>query len=244
MDDLHPEPHAHAEITLSRRRSQGAVGGEDTVVNEPGGSVELREESLDAPAEAVLGVGDCLEDGGTNDGDSGLLLGLTVARAESLPPDGGVVAAVEDVQSLEGNVRLLAVVGAELFTGGESDSVDNVGSLATTVADDVDSGTPVDKVHGKCLLSELESVALDELLEDAGDLLRVLIGQALVLVLALVSLPGTAPAPRALVLPVTTRSRSSVSYCNRSRCGKHGRNHGRGECDDGCGAHVDGWKVE
>jgi hypothetical protein len=86
--------------------------------------------------------------------DSGLLLGLTVARAESLPPDGGVVAAVEDVQSLEGNVRLLAVVGAELFTGGESDSVDNVGSLATTVADDVDSGTPVDKVHGKCLLSE------------------------------------------------------------------------------------------
>jgi hypothetical protein len=65
---LHPEPHAHAEITLGRRRSQGAVGGEDTVVHEPGGSVELREESLDAPAEAVLGVGNSLEDGGTNDG--------------------------------------------------------------------------------------------------------------------------------------------------------------------------------
>jgi len=176
--------------------------------------------------------------------NSGLLLGLAVARAESLPPDRGVVAAVEDVEGLEGDVRLLAVVGAELFTGGESDSVDNVGSLATTVANDVDSGTPVDKVHGKCLLGELESVALDELLEDAGDLLGVLIGQALVLVLALVSLPGTAPAPRALVLPVATRSRSSVSYCNRSRCGKHGRNHGRGERDDGCGAHVDGCKVE
>lgn len=68
MSDLHPEPHAHAEITLGRRRSEGAVGGEDTVVHEPGGSVELREESLDAPAEAVLGVGDGLEDGGTNDG--------------------------------------------------------------------------------------------------------------------------------------------------------------------------------
>lgn len=68
MGDLHPEPHAHAEITLGRRRSEGAVGGEDAVVHEPGGSVELREESLDAPAEAVLGVRDSLEDGGTNDG--------------------------------------------------------------------------------------------------------------------------------------------------------------------------------
>lgn len=175
--------------------------------------------------------------------DSGLLLGLTVARAESLPPDRGVVAAVEDVKSLEGNVGLLAVVGAELFAGSERDSVDNIGALATTVADDVDSGTPVDKVHGKCLLSELESVALDELLEDAGDLLRVLIGQALVLVvLALVAVPGAAPTPGALVLPVTTRS--SDSCCNRSRCGKHGRDHGRGESEDGCGTHVDGCKVE
>jgi len=239
MSDLHPEPHAHAEIALGRRRSEGAVGGEDTVVHEPGGSVELREEGLDAPAEAVLGVGDSLEDGGTDDGNSGLLLGLTVARAESLPPDRGVVAAVEDVEGLEGNVRLLAVVGAELFTGSESDSVDNVRALATTVADDVDGGTPVDKVHGKCLLSELESVALDELLEDAGDLLCVLVGQALVLVvLALVAVPGAAPAPGALVLPVTTRS--SNSGCNRSRSGKHGRNHGRGESEDGCGTHVDG----
>lgn len=68
MGDLHPEPHAHAEVTLGRRRSQGAVGGEDTVVYEPGGGVELREESLDAPTEAVLGVGDGLEDGGTNNG--------------------------------------------------------------------------------------------------------------------------------------------------------------------------------
>ena len=66
--DLHPEPHAHAEITLGRRRSEGAVGGENTVVHEPGGSVELREEGLDAPAEAVLGVRNSLENGGTNDG--------------------------------------------------------------------------------------------------------------------------------------------------------------------------------
>jgi len=71
LGDLHPEPHAHAEITLGRGRSQGAVGGEDTVVHEPGGSVELREEGLDAPAEAVLGVGNGLEDGGTNDGLEG-----------------------------------------------------------------------------------------------------------------------------------------------------------------------------
>ena len=176
--------------------------------------------------------------------DSGLLLGLAVARAEGLPPDRGVVAAVEDIEGLEGDVGLLAVVGAELFTGGESDSVYNVGSFATTVANDVDSGTPVNKVHSKCLLGELESVALDELLEDAGDLLGILIGQALVLVLALalVSVPGTAPAPRALVLPVITWS--SDSSCNRSGCGKHGRNHGRGESEDGCGAHVDGCKVE
>lgn len=68
MSDLHPEPHALAEITLGRRRSQGAVWGEDTVVYEPGGSVKLREESLDAPAEAVLRVRNGLEDGGTNDG--------------------------------------------------------------------------------------------------------------------------------------------------------------------------------
>ena len=175
--------------------------------------------------------------------DSGLLLGLTVAGAESLPPDRGVVAAVEDVEGLEGDVGLLAVVGAELFTGSESDSVDNVGSLATTVADDVDGGAPVDEVHSECLLSELESVTLDELLEDAGDLLGILIGQALVLVvLALVAVPRAAPAPRALVLPVTTWS--SDSSCNRSGSGEHGRNHGRGESEDGCGAHVDGCKVE
>ena len=171
--------------------------------------------------------------------DSGLLFGLAVARAESLPPDRGVVAAVEDIEGLEGDVGLLAVVGAELFTGGESDSVYNVGSFATTVANDVDSGTPVNKVHSKCLLGELESVALDELLEDAGDLLGILIGQALVLVvLALVAVPRAAPAPRALVLPVTTWSGDSSS--NRSGCGKHGRNHGRGESEDGCGTHVDG----
>ena len=68
VGSLHPESHAHAEIALGGRRSQGAVGGEDTVVHEPGGSVELREEGLDAPAEAVLGVGNSLEDCGTNDG--------------------------------------------------------------------------------------------------------------------------------------------------------------------------------
>ena len=175
--------------------------------------------------------------------DSGLLIGLTVARAESLPPDRGVVAAVEDVEGLEGDVGLLAVVGAELLTRGEGDSVDDVGSLATTVADDIDSGAPVDEVHGECLLSELESVALDELLEDAGDLLGVLVGQALVvLVPALVAVPGAVPTPGALLLPVTTWS--SDSGCNRSGCGKHSRNHGRGESEDGCGAHVDGFKVE
>ena len=65
--DLHPDPHALAEITLCRRRSEGGVGGEDAVVYEPGGSVELGEESLDAPAKAVLGVGDGLEDGGADD---------------------------------------------------------------------------------------------------------------------------------------------------------------------------------
>ena len=68
MGDLHPEPHAHAEITLGRRRSQGPVGGEDTVVHKPCGSVELGEEGLDAPAVAVLRVGNGLKDGGANDG--------------------------------------------------------------------------------------------------------------------------------------------------------------------------------
>jgi hypothetical protein len=159
VDGLHPEPHAVAKITLGWRRSQGAVGREDTVVHKPCGSVELGEEGLDAPAEAVLGVGNGLEDSGADDGlenvlvnvqryhgvakgtyNSGLLLGLSVARAQSLPPDRGVVAAVEDVEGLEGNVGLLAVVCAELFTGSESDGVDDVGTLTTTVADDVNSG--------------------------------------------------------------------------------------------------------
>jgi hypothetical protein len=65
---LHPDPHALAEVTLGRRRCEGAVRGEDTVVDEPGGGVELGEESLDAPAEPVGRVGDGLEDGGANDG--------------------------------------------------------------------------------------------------------------------------------------------------------------------------------
>jgi len=165
--------------------------------------------------------------------NSGLLVDLAVAGAESLPPDRGVVAAVEDVQGLEGNVGLLAVVCAELFTRSESDSVDNVGSLATTVTDDVDSGAPVDKVNSKSLFCELEGVALNELLEDAGDLCGIVVGQALVaLVLALVAVPGTgvAPAPRTLGLPVT---RSSSRRCDRSGCGEYRRNHGGSHCDDG-----------
>lgn len=68
VGSLHPESHAHAEIALGGRRSQGAVGGEDTVVHEPSGGVELGEEGLDAPAERVLGVGDSLKDGSADDG--------------------------------------------------------------------------------------------------------------------------------------------------------------------------------
>ena len=119
--------------------------------------------------------------------DGGLLVNLAVARAESLPSHRGGVAAVEDIEGVEGNVGLLAVVGAELGAGSESDGVDDVGALATAVADDVDGGAPVDKVLGEGLLGQLESVALDELLEDVGDLGGVLVGQALVaLALALV----------------------------------------------------------
>ena len=65
---LHPDPEALAEVTLGRGRCQGAVGLEDAVVDEPCGGVELGEEGLDAPAEAVGGVGDGLEDGGADDG--------------------------------------------------------------------------------------------------------------------------------------------------------------------------------
>lgn len=138
---------------------------------------------------------------------------------------------MEDVEGVEGNVGLLAVVRGELLTAGEGDGVDDVGTLATAVADDVDGGAPVHKVLGKSLLGELKSVALDELLEDAGDLCGVLVGQALVaLALALVLVPGTgvSPAPAALGLPVTG--------CWCSHCGRdEGRSHG----DDSCGAHVD-----
>jgi hypothetical protein len=255
---LHPEPHAVAKITLGRGRSQGAVGREDAVVHEPCGSVELGEEGLDAPAEAVLGVGDGLEDSGADDGlekmlvdvqryrgvakntyNSGLLLGLSVARAQGLPPDRGMVAAVEDVEGLEGNVGLLAVVCAELFTRSESNGVDDVRTLTTTVADDVDGAGPVNEVDSKCLLGELKGVALDELLENFGNLCGVGVGQALVaLVLALVSVPGTGvtPAPRTLGLPVTgSGGRSS----NRSGCSDYSRNHGRSDGDNSCGAHVD-----
>lgn len=71
------EPHGVAEVTLAGRgRSESAVGGEDTVVDQPGGSVELREEGLDAETEAVLGVGDGLEN---SDADDGLDLMLVMA---------------------------------------------------------------------------------------------------------------------------------------------------------------------
>jgi hypothetical protein len=262
IDGLHPEPHAVAKITLGRRWSQGAVGCEDTVVHEPCSSVELGEEGLDAPAEAVLGVGNGLENSGADDGlerllvnvqsyrgvanstyNSGLLVGLTIARAQGLPPDGGVVAAVEDIEGLEGNIGLLAVVCAELFTGSESNGVDDVGTLTATVADDVDGGTPVHEVDSECLLGELKGVALDELLENVGNLCGVGVGQALVaLVLALVSVPGTSvtPAPRALGFPVTGSSfRDGHWSGNRSGCSDHGGNHGRSDGDNSCGAHVD-----
>ena len=163
--------------------------------------------------------------------DSGLLVNLAVARAESLPSHRSGVAAVEDIEGVERNVGLLAVVGAELGAGSESDGVDDVGALATAVADDVDGGAPVDKVLGEGLLGQLESVALDELLEDVGDLGGVLVGQALVaLALALVLVPGSgvAPAPAALGLPVT-----GCGCCHGSR------DEGRGHGDESCGAHVD-----
>lgn len=63
------EPHGVAEVTLvGRRRCKSAVGGEDTVVDQPGGGVELGEEGLNAETEAVLGVGNGLEDSCANDG--------------------------------------------------------------------------------------------------------------------------------------------------------------------------------
>jgi hypothetical protein len=163
----------------------------------------------------------------------GLLGGLAVARAQRLPPHRGGVAAVEDVEGVEGDVGLLAVVGAELGARGEGDGVDDVGALAAAVADDVDGGAPVYKVLGESLFGELKGVALDELLEDAGDLGGVLVGQALVvaLALALVAVPGTgvAPTPIALGLPVTG-----------CWCGHGGRDEGRSHGDESCGAHVDG----
>jgi len=68
VETLHSDPHALTEVTLRRRRGEGAVRGEDTVVDQPGGGVELGEESLDAPAESVGRVGDGLENGSTDDG--------------------------------------------------------------------------------------------------------------------------------------------------------------------------------
>jgi len=162
--------------------------------------------------------------------NSGLLSSLAVGRTQRLPSHRGGVAAVEDIEGVEGDVGLLAVVGAELGARGEGDGVDDVGALAAAVADDVDGGAPVDKVLGEGLLGQLERVALDELLEDAGDLGGVLVGQALVaVVLALVVVPGAgvAPAPGALGLPVA-----------RSGSCHGGRDEGRGHGDESCGAHV------
>lgn len=61
---------------LGGRRGEGGVRGEDAVVDEPGGGVELGEEGFDAPAEAVLLVGDGLEDGGADDGLRESLVGV------------------------------------------------------------------------------------------------------------------------------------------------------------------------
>jgi hypothetical protein len=175
--------------------------------------------------------------------NSGLLVRLSVAGAQGLPPDRSVVAAVEDVEGLEGNVGLLAVVCAELFTGSESNGVDDVGTLATTVADDVYGGTPVHKVNGQGLLGELKSITLDELLENVGNFCGVGVGQALVaLVLSLVSVPGTGvtPAPRAFGFPVTRCSfRNGHRSSKRSGCSDHGGSHGRSDSENSCGAHVD-----
>ena len=158
---------------------------------------------------------------------------------------------MENVQSVERNVRLLAMVRRKfgplktlvLIEGMEEGiskvdvprrkryGVDNVRTLAAAVADDVDGGAPVHEVFSEGLLGELEGVALDELLEDAGDLLGIIVGQALVtLALALVLVPGTGmtPTPRTLGLPVT-----------RSGRGHDGRDEGRSHGDDSCGAHVD-----
>lgn len=247
------EPHAVAKVTLGGgRRGEGAVRGEDAVVDEPGSGVELGVESLDAPAEAVLRVGDSLEDGSTDDRldrkvsccpssssmsrvtyNDGLLVGLTVARAESLPSHRGAVATVEDIESVEGNVGLFTVVGAEFLTRAEGDGIDYERTLATAVADDVDGGAVVLEVLGESLVGELEGVTLDELLEDVGDLGGVLVSEALLaLVLALVPVPGTgvAPAPGTLRLPSA-----------RSRSGHGGRDERRSGGDESDSAHVDCW---
>ena len=183
--------------------------------------------------------------------DRGLLGSLSVAGAQGLPSDGSVVAAVEDVQGVEGDIGLTAVAGTEFGAGCESDSIDHKRSFTAAVADDVDGGAVVDEVLGEGLLGQLESVALDQLLEDGGDFGGVVGGQAGVFVVvvlafavafAFVAVPGVfAVVPAAGALPVVFGcgwDGGCVRGCGGG-CGGCGE-EGGGDGEDGCGAHA-GW---
>lgn len=106
------------------------------------------------------------------------LASLASGGISGFPSDSNGIATMVDVQSCERDLRLRSLGTHKVLTAAEGDAVDLDWSLVAPVADDVDRRRIVFKVRCESIESESLRVVLDELAEDLGALLRLLVGYA------------------------------------------------------------------
>lgn len=162
---------------------------------------------------------------------------MAVGRAQSLPAHRSGVAAVEDIESLKWNWWLRALSVHERLARREADTIDRDRTTGAPVADDVDRRGVVGEVLSQRLKSELIRVVLDELAEDVGSGLGVLVREALVGLIVRVDVVAVAVVPDTRASPAPGAALASPvggSWCR----GDGGNEAGKGH-DDGGGAHLD-----
>lgn len=143
---------------------------------------------------------------------------------------------MEDIKSLKGNRRLRALSVHECLARREADAIDLNWATGTSVADDVDRRGVVREVLCQGLESELVRVVLDELAEDVGGSLGILVREALVGLVVRVDVVAVAVVPDTRASP--TPGAALASPVGGSWCGGDGGNEAGKGHDDGGSAHL------